>query len=276
MAYEQKALARRFQDMHRNAGMFVLPNVWDAGSARVFEKQGFGAVATSSAGVAYSLGFPDGEDITFDDLLACVGRIVRRIGIPLSVDFERGYGEDLQTVRDNARELLRCGACGFNIEDGKADGSLDDLGFMLDKIAALDGLKRELDVDFVINARTCAYWLGVSDEETMYRTAVERGNAFRKAGADCVFVPGPLDERTAGRLVQNIAAPLNIILNPRYHDFAGLERLGVRRLSVGSGPARSVFSHLIGVAADLRQGNASAMLGHSFTYVKANAYFGES
>ena len=273
MAYDQKALAERFQSMHHGTNMFVLPNVWDAGSARIFEKQGFGAVATSSAGVAYSLGFPDGEDITFDDLLARVRQIVRRIEIPLSVDFERGYGEDLRRIQDNARALLRCGACGFNIEDGKADGSLDDPGFMLDKITTLKELKKESGIDFVINARTCAYWLSTGNEETMFRTAVERGNAFRKAGADCVFIPGALDENTVGRLVRSIDAPLNIILNPRYHDFAGLEQLGVRRLSVGSGPARSACNHLIDVAADLRRGNVTAMLEHPFTYVKANAYF---
>lgn len=275
MAYEQQALAKQFQAMHRDAGMFVLPNVWDAGSARVFEKQGFKAVATSSAGVAYSLGYPDGEGIAFADLLACVGNIVRRIGVPLSVDFERGYGDDLRTIRDNARELVRLGACGFNIEDGRADGSLDELGFMLDKIAVLSGLKKESGVDFVINARTCAYWLSVGDAETMYRTALERGNAFRGAGADCVFVPGPLDERTVGGLVRNIDAPLNIILNPLYHDFAGLERLGVRRLSVGSGPARSALNHLVAVADDLRQGDVAVLLNHPFSYARANAYFRE-
>ena len=275
MMYEQKTLIRHFQDMHQNAGMFVLPNAWDAGSARIFEKQGFKAVATSSAGIAYSLGFPDGEDISFNDLLCCVRQIIRRIEIPLSVDFERGYGEDRHTIQENARELLRSGVCGFNIEDGKSDGTLDPLDFMLDKITALNELKSEFDLDFVINARTCAYWHAIGDEDTMFSTAVERGNAFRRAGADCVFIPGPLDERTVRKLVQGIDAPLNIILNPRYHDFAGLERLGVRRLSVGSGPARSVYNHLIEVATELHDGHVSAMLDHPFTYTKANAYFRE-
>ena len=275
MPYDQKALVRRFQEMHRGTGMFVLPNAWDAGSARIFEKQGFKAVGTSSAGIAYALGFPDGEDIKFDDLLTCVRQIVRRIGIPLSVDFERGYGEDRRRVQDNARELLRSGACGFNIEDGKADGTLDDLDFMLDKIAALNELKKELDLDFVINARTCTYWLSIGDEETMLRTALERGRAFRAAGADCVFIPGSMGEETIGQLVRGIDGPVNIILNPKYHDFEGLKRLGVRLLSVGSGPSRSVCNHLIEVAADLYRGEVSAMLNHPFTYAKANAYFGE-
>lgn len=273
MVGDQKTLAKQFQAMHHNAGMFVLPNVWDAGSARVFEKQGFKAVATSSAGVAYSLGFPDGEDITFGDLVNCVDRIVRRIGIPLSVDFERGYGEDIKSIQDNARELLRHGACGFNIEDGKADGSLDTLDFMTDKITALVELKRELDIDFVINARTCTYWLSVGDEEAIFQTAIARGNAFRTAGADCVFIPGAINEDTVGRLTRSIDAPLNIILNSRYHDFVGLERLGVRRLSVGSGPARSVLNHLIEIAAELHHGNTAALLNHTFTYAEANEFF---
>ncbi len=131
---KQEYLADVFQTMHKENNFFLLPNIWDVGSAVVFEKEGYKALATSSAGVAYALGYPDGEDITIDDLIYLVSKITRRINVPLSVDFERGYSEDLGEIEDNAKRLLEAGVVGFNIEDGKSDGSLDDIGAMVEKV----------------------------------------------------------------------------------------------------------------------------------------------
>lgn len=269
----QRELARRFSRMHINGGMFVLPNVWDAGSAFVFEKQGFKAVATSSAGVAYALGYPDGEDITLDDLALCVEQIARRIDIPLSVDFERGYGETAEQVKKNAKSLLYSGAVGFNIEDGLADGTLEDNDLQIVKIKSLYELKKELDISFVINARTCAYWLDVADEETNLKIALDRGNTFKAAGADCVFIPGAMDKDTVAKLVNGINAPINIVLNPKFYDFKQLESIGVKRLSMGSAPVRSVFNNLIGIAQNLKNNNIDNLLNHTFSYDEANEYF---
>lgn len=270
---KHRQLTNKFRDMHNEDKMFVLPNVWDVGSAYVFEKQGFQAVATSSAGVAYAQGYPDGEDISIDDLALCVKQITNRIDIPLSVDFERGYGEDIEQVKDNAKKLLHNGAVGLNIEDGRADGTLDDLPYIIEKIKALVELKEEIGLDFIINARTCAYWLDVADDKTKMEIALERGNAFRNAGADCVFIPGGMDEKVVKTLVEGIACPVNIILNPVFHDFNRLDEIGVRRLSIGSGPGRSVFNHLIDLADDLMEGKVDMMLNHPFNYGKANEYF---
>lgn len=123
----QKEKARVFAAMHKERKMFVLPNAWDVGSAYIFAQQGFKAVATSSAGIAYALGYPDGEDITFADLLYVVKKIADRLPIPVSVDFERGYAESIDALQANARELLLAGAVGFNIEDGLADGKQEFL-----------------------------------------------------------------------------------------------------------------------------------------------------
>lgn len=269
----QKEKARAFQDLHQREAMFVLPNAWDVGSAYVFQKQGFKAVATSSAGIAYDLGYPDGEDIAFADLVWIVAKIAGRIDVPLSVDFERGYGETAEAVRENARKLLFAGAVGFNIEDGLSDGTLSPLALQIEKIQALAALKRELGIDFVINARTCAYWLDVADAEGKLRIACERGNAFVKAGADCVFVPGAVDETTVGQLVAGIDAPINIILNKAFSDFARLEAIGVRRLSVGSAPVRYVYDKTIEMANSLFHGNTTELLANAFTYGRANDYF---
>lgn len=270
---QQKEKARKFSTMHRQPGMFILPNAWDVGSAYVFEKQGFAAVATSSAGIAYALGCPDSETVSFDDYLWIVERMSRRLNVPLSVDFERGYGETADEVKDNARKMLLAGVVGFNIEDGQPDGSLAPLEFQLAKIKALTELKAELDIDFVINARSCAYWLNIGNEETKLQTACERGNAFAEAGADCVFVPGAVDENTIRRLVVGIKAPLNIILNGKFNDFAQLRKLGVRRLSIGSSLVRYIFDRIIQQSNALSSGKIKELLNTDFSYTKANAYF---
>lgn len=273
ISHKQKEKARIFSGMHKENKMFVLPNAWDVGSAYVFEKQGFKAVATSSAGIAYDLGYPDGEDISFDDLLYLVEKIAKRVKIPLSVDFERGYAETGEEVKANAQKLLFAGAVGLNIEDGLPDGKLSPLDKQIEKIKAISELKRELDIDFVINARTCAYWLNVGKDEEKLQIAYERGNAFIEAGADCIFIPGAIDESTVSKLVEGINAPINIILNGVFNNFARLEKIGVRRLSVGSGPVRYVYSKTIDLAINLFNGNVVELLNNDFTYAKANDYF---
>ena len=268
----QRERAERFMRMHYD-GMFVLPNAWDAGSALVFEKQGFQAVATSSAGIAYTYGYPDGEHISFDDVASCVEHITRRISIPLSVDIERGYGETPEEIRDNARRLLQLGAVGFNIEDGRPDGQLEDLGSALERIAALVLLKDELNLDFVVNARTCVFLLSKADAETKLGVAIERGNAFRQAGADCIFVPCVVDRGIAGQLVKNIDAPINLLINAVLYDFEEIAQIGVRRLSLGCYPVRSVLNHLISIARDAQDGTAARLLDHSFSSREANRFF---
>ena len=172
---EQRILADKFQNLHSGKDMFLLPNIWDAGSAYIFEKQGFDALATTSAGIAYSLGYPDGEKISFNDLLFIVKNITRRVKIPLSVDFERGYGKTLKEFKEFSRILLENGVSGLNIEDGRSDGTLDGIDIMRDKIEILLELKKELNLNFVINARTCTYWLKIGDKDERLHTAVERG-----------------------------------------------------------------------------------------------------
>lgn len=269
----QKEKAKIFMSMHKGKQMFVIPNAWDVGSAYIFEKTGFSAIATSSAGIAYDLGYSDGETITFEDLLYVVKKIADRISVPLSVDFERGYSENISEIKDNARKLLEAGAVGFNIEDGLSNGKLSPLNEQILKIRALADLKSELDIDFVINARTCAYWLNIGDEQTKLQTAIERGNAFSDAGADCVFIPGAMSKETVAKLVLNIHAPLNIILNGMFHDFKELNTLGVRRLSVGSGPVRYICEKTIEIAQELYNGNVDNILKSGLTYAKANEYF---
>lgn len=273
MLEKQKIMAEKLQQLHKNNKMFVIPNAWDVASAYIFEKQQFAAVATTSAGIAYSLGYCDGEKIPFEDLVYLTKKISSRINIPLSVDFERGYSENIQLVKENAKKLVEAGAVGFNIEDGLLDGTLSSIELQVAKIKALCELKKELGVDFVINARTCAYWLNIGSEKTKFKTAVERCREFKNAGADCTFVPGAIDKETIKQLVQNIDAPLNIILNCKFNDFKELDKIGVRRLSVGSGPVRYIYGKTIELARDLHNDNLEEILKCDFSYAKANEYF---
>ncbi|BDD09839.1 2-methylisocitrate lyase [Fulvitalea axinellae] len=271
---ELKSRAEAFSKLHKEKGMFVLPNVWNAGSARIFESRGFKAVATTSAGIAYALGYPDGEQVGIDDLRLVVSQITKRVKVPVSVDFERGYGDTPEEVKANAIKMLEAGAVGFNIEDGiPEEKRLDNLDDLLVKIKALVELKKEIGIPFVINARTCVYWLALGNEDERIETAIARGNAFAEAGADCVFVPGAMDEKNVAELAKEIKAPLNIIANPVFHDFKKLEELGVRRLSIGSGAVRATLAYIDSIGEDLAKGDIGKMLSHDFSYTKANEFF---
>ncbi|MGZ2368396.1 isocitrate lyase/PEP mutase family protein [Ancylomarina sp. YFZ004] len=270
---DQKKRAQAFLDLHHTNEMLVLPNAWHAGSAVVFEKQGFKAVATTSAGIAYSLGYPDGEDISLNDLCLVVKQITKRISIPLSVDFERGYGNSIEEITENVKQIILAGAVGINIEDGLPNGNLEDLDYQVSMIMAISKLKQELDIPFVINARTCAYWLNVADEKSKLAIAIERGNAFTKAGADCIFIPGPLNEELVKKLVKEIDAPLNMIANPIFNDFDAMNKIGVKRLSMGSGAVRSVFNHLMNIGDDYKRGKLDLMIDQPFSYAAANKFF---
>ena len=270
---EQRILADKFQNLHGGKDMFLLPNIWDAGSACIFEKQGFDALATTSAGIAYSLGYPDGEKISFNDLLFIVKSITRRIKIPLSVDFERGYGETLKEFKEFSRILLENGVSGLNIEDGRPDGTLDGIDIMRDKIEILLELKKELNLNFVINARTCTYWLKIGDKNERLQTAVERGSIFKKSGADSVFIPGVEDEKTAEQLVKSIDIPLNFLINSGLCDFDTYRKLGAKRITLGSGTVRYIMDQLINIALDIKKGDVSKLIENTFTYIKANQYF---
>ena len=270
---EQRILADKFQNLHSGKDMFLLPNIWDAGSAYIFEKQGFDALATTSAGIAYSLGYPDGEKISFNDLLFIVKSITRRVKTPLSVDFERGYGETLKEFKEFSRILLENGVSGLNIEDGRSDGTLDGIDTMKDKIEILLELKKELNLNFVINARTCTYWLKIGDKNERLHTAVERGRIFKESGADSVFIPGVEDEKTAEQLVKSIEIPLNFLINSGLYDFDTYRKLGAKRITLGSGTVRYIMDKLINIALDIRDGNVSRLIENTFTYKKANQYF---
>lgn len=254
-----------FRALHHGPRILVLPNAWDVASARIFEEAGFPAIATSSAGVANCLGYPDGERIPRDEMVWMVKRIARAVSVPVTADMEAGYGDPVGT----ARAVLEAGGVGMNFEDSKADGSLVDLQAqvsMIEKIRAA--------TDIVLNARTDVYLFAVGDETTRFDRTVERLNAYQKAGADSLFVPGVRDPETIGRLVKAVRGPVNVLATAGVPPIAELERLGVRRVSVGSGPMRATMGLTQRLAKELKeQGTFAAMTGAAMQYKDANMLF---
>ncbi len=213
----------------------MLPNVWDMASACLVEQAGFPALATTSSGIAFSLGLPDGEKIGRDTMLDVCGRIARRAKIPVSADLEAGYGPAPEDTEETVRRAIAAGLVGGNIEDGThlRDEPLCPLDLAVARIRAARRAGDALGVPFVINARTDHYLAGGGLTQAGFDETVRRGRAYREAGADCVFVPGLTDRDTIARLLPAIGAPLNILARPNAPSVPELKTLGVARLSVG-------------------------------------------
>ena len=217
--------------------MLVLPNAWDAGSARIFVEAGFPALATTSAGVAYSLGYPDGEQIIREEMLAAVERITRRVAVPVTADMEAGYGRTPDAVAETMGRVLAAGAVGMNLEDRIHGEGLLDFDLAVNRVRAVRSAADHSGVPLVLNARTDAF----SPNMGGFAEAVRRGNAFREAGADSVFLPFVGDRDTIEKLVKEIPAPLNILGAPNAPTLRELASLGVRRVTFGSAPMRATL-----------------------------------
>jgi len=259
----QKERAHTFRAMHRGR-ILLLPNVWDVASARIVEEAGFGAIATTSAGVAFSLGYPDGQRISREEMLARVARIAKAVKVPVTADVEAGYGDRPEDAARTAREVIEAGAVGINLEDGADDPAhpLVELPLQLEKIRAVREAALKSGVLLVVNARTDVYLAQVGAPETRYDETLRRVLALRDAGADCVFVPGLKDRETIGRIVREVKCPVNILAGPGSPSVPELEKLGVARVSLGSSPMRATLGLLKRLAEELRtSGTYSAMEG---------------
>ena len=251
---KQKAKADAFRARHRGPRILLLPNAWDVASARVLEEAGFGAMATTSAGIAFTLGYPDGQRISREEMLRVVARIVAAVGVPVTADMEAGYGDRPEDAAKTARGVMEAGAVGMNLEDRTDDRRhpLMDLPLQLEKVAAVKEAVRTAGLPIVLNARTDVFLLQVGPPEKRYDMALQRLAAFRDAGADCVFVPGLRDAEALGRLVQDLQCPVNVLAGPGFPSVPELEKLGVARVSLGSGPMRATLGLLRKMAEELK------------------------
>ena len=248
----QKADALRA--LHHTSKVLVLPNVWDVASARIIEDAGFPALATTSAGIAFSLGFPDGQRISRKEMMAQVARIARAVKVSVTADAEAGYGDRPEDAAQTAREVIEAGAVGMNFEDGTDDPEhpLIDLALQMERIRAIREAAATSGVPLVLNARTDVYLAQVGPPATRYDHVLRRLPAYRDAGADCVFAPGLRDSETIARLVKDVRCPLNILAGPGSLSVVELQRLGVARVSLGSAPMRATLGLLRTVADELR------------------------
>ncbi|MER6417784.1 isocitrate lyase/phosphoenolpyruvate mutase family protein [Streptomyces sp. NPDC001137] len=257
MNSDSRERAERFVQLHRQ-GCFLLPNAWDVGSARILEAAGFPAVATTSAGVAFSLGRPDhdffGEQpegrIGRGTMLARIREIADELTVPLSADLEDGYGEAPETVASTITMALAAGAAGGNIEDftGDRKAPLHDPALAADRIRAARAAVDAAGEPFVLVGRTDVLLVGGTLDE-----CIRRANAYLAAGADCAFVPGAADAETIGILVRELDGPLNVVMGLTGGTLSmdDLRELGVRRVTVGGSIARAMYRRLLSAAREL-------------------------
>ena len=268
--------AAQFRQLHRGPGVLILPNAWDVASARIFEDAGFPAIATTSAGIAFSLGHPDGQRIPREEMMARIARITRAVHVPVSADVESGYGATPEDVARTTRELIEAGVIGMNLEDasGRADQPLSSLELALEKIKAARETSLQMQAQIVVNARTDVFLLPGGNPDADYSEGLRRLLAFRDAGADCVFAPGLKDAETIGKLAKAVECPLNILAGPGAPSIPELAALGVARVSVGSGPMRATLGLLRRMSEELRTSGTYSTMDGALPYAEANKLLG--
>lgn len=257
--------------LHRGPG-FVLPNAWDAGSARILAQLGFPAIATTSAGVAWSLGLPDGGGVGPERMLQRIAEIADAVDVPVTADLEDGYSSTPEGVAATIAVALQAGAVGANIED-VVDGHLLDVDLAAAKIAAARDAAPA--GTFVINARTDAYFAPGSPVADPFAETVTRAQRYVEAGADCIFVPGVDDADSIRRLASEIPVPINIVagLAPTLIDAPTLFSLGVTRVSIGGGLARAALAFIERAGRELRETGTLGFLDEALRYAEVQDRF---
>ncbi len=275
---DQRHKADQFLALHKGPKLLILPNAWDVASARLYELEGFKAIATTSAGISSTLGYPDGQRISLGEMVEVVRRIAAHVSVPVTADLEAGYASDPAGVARSASAALDAGVVGINLEDGTGDRTdpLFDEGLQVERIGAVREMAAAAGIHLVINARTDVYLVGDGTPVEQLRHAVRRGNAYRRAGADCVFVPdmSTLDAEAIARLVDEIDAPINVVAGERMPSLPELEEIGVARVTFGPRPMRATLALIRRMAREwLETGTYSAMTADTLSYAEVNAMF---
>jgi 2-methylisocitrate lyase-like PEP mutase family enzyme len=263
--------AAAFRALHHGNDVLLLPNAWDAASAALFRSLGARAIATTSAGLAWACGYADGDVLPRENLLFAVGEIQRVIGdLPLSVDIEGGYSEDVHAVADLAERLVDLGVAGVNLEDGGRDATL-----LAAKIETVMRRCRDIGNDLFVNARTDVYLRELASGEAAIRETIARGRAYAAAGAGGLFVPGLSDPHAIEAIARDVELPLAVFAVPELPPARELFALGVRRLSAGESLSALAYGSAREAAqAFLRDGDSAAVLtARNLDYGPTNALF---
>jgi 2-methylisocitrate lyase-like PEP mutase family enzyme len=262
-------LAEKFHSLHKENDMLVLPNAWDAASAKVIEDAGAKAIATSSAGVAWALGYADGDVLPPRMLADLTARITDVIRIPLSVDFEGGYTKNPAKVAENLKPIIDAGAVGINIEDGEGSPEL-----LARKIEKARKAAESAGVNLFINARTDVYLADLGSPESRLGETIDRAARYREAGADGIFVPGLSEPSDIKAIVAEVKMPVNVMAYPGLPPAKELKKLGVQRLSSGTGIPQTIWNRVAELAkAFLATGDSKPLFNKSMPYGKLQKLF---
>jgi 2-methylisocitrate lyase-like PEP mutase family enzyme len=262
-------LTQTFRELHEANDILILPNAWDAGSAKVIEDAGAKAIATSSAGVAWALGYADGDVMPPQLLADLTARITNVIHIPLSVDFEGGYSTNPAKVGENLKPIIEAGAVGINIEDGEGTPDL-----LANKIEKVRKAAESAGVKLFINARTDIYLAEIGAPESRIGETIQRAIRYREAGADGIFVPGLSEPADIKAILAEVKMPVNVMAVPDLPNAEELKKLGVRRLSSGTGIPQMIWSRVAELAKGfLTTGDSKPMFENSMPYGKLQKLF---
>jgi 2-methylisocitrate lyase-like PEP mutase family enzyme len=258
-----------FRNLHQGPGLLLLPNAWDAVSARLIESLGAKAIATTSAGLAWSNGYPDGNALPVEQLVAAIREIARVIRVPLTVDIEAGYSEDPVVVAELIARILDVGVVGINIEDGAGSAEL-----LCKKITAIRDQSTHSGCDLFINTRTDVYLRGIASGQAAIEEVISRCSRYRAAGCDGLFVPGLIVADAMSMISRAIAPmPLNIMAVPSLPTMDTLQESGVRRLSAGSSIAQAVLGRTSQLVSGFLAGTMSELFDVSAGYGEVNRLF---
>jgi 2-methylisocitrate lyase-like PEP mutase family enzyme len=255
----QKEKAELFLKYHHDKEILVLLNSWDIGSSKLIEACGYKAVATTSMGIAASLGYPDCEVIQLPEMIEVITGIINAVEVPVTVDIEAGYGNNLNEIIDSAKKIIATGIVGINIEDSIDLNPvlIDEMEFC-ERISAIRALSDSMDFHLVINARTDSFYTSTGSTQEKLSESIRRGNKYREAGADCIFVQPVWEKETIATLVKEINAPINVLANPTIGagvtpSISELQDLGVARVSLGSGLMKATLALIKKVANELSE-----------------------
>lgn len=269
------AKAETLRRLHIPGKPVVLFNAWDAGSAKIVAAEGFPAVATTSAGIAFALGLPDGQRVSGERMLSACAEIAAAVRVPVTADLEAGYGTSPAEVAHTIRRAIAGGIAGANIEDSTPTATLGhallDFDLSVARITAGRIAAEETGVPFVLNARTDAFF-GAKDLAAAFAEAVRRANAYLKAGAVSAFVPFVLDPAIIGRLVKAIHGPVNVLCLPGL-TVPQLAGLGVARVSFGGTPMRAALGFLRQAAREVFSAGTQDFAKSAIPHAELNKFF---
>lgn len=223
-----------FRELHKAQKPLILGNIWNVQSAKIYQELGYQAIGTSSAAIANSLGYEDGENMSFAEYFFIIERILKNTSLPVSVDLESGYGTNVETVYQNIKALAKIGVIGVNIEDSiliEGKRQLEDKATFLTKLESLTHLLKEDNIDIFINVRCDSFLLQLPNAIS---EAIDRIKLYETQSVDGIFLPCITSESDIKVMIANTILPINVMCMPNLADFKGLQSLGVKRISMGN------------------------------------------